>query len=628
MSFDPNFLPGITVRWKGERMTVVDCQDLSTVILQKPGRKRLYRAPLNAIEVDAGATGEAFNPPELSRVPKEAWDVALEQLTAIQPLLDMSPAERTFAHVRAIAEAQGKHPSTIYRWIDEYTRTKRVSVFLRKGRSDQGTYRLPEKVEKVLQDAIESEYLTEEKRDPGAVIEVVEAWCRNNNVKPPHPNTIRRRLSMYCERTKLEKRMGRQAAENKFEPMLGHFPGVDHPLAVVQIDHTPVDVIVVDEEDRQPINRPYLTIVIDIFSRMILGFSVYLEAPSAFTAGQAIAHAVLPKDDWIAEMRLKLDWPCWGKFRKLHADNAQEFRGTVIGRACQEHNITVEHRPKGQPRYGGHVERGFRTFMKRVHRLKGTTFSDIKERLDYDSSGRAIMTRAELERWLTLYIAKVYPNRFHRGIKDTPLARYKAGLLGKDGFRGIGIPAPIKDPTRFMLDFMPFEERTVQDYGILLNHVYYYDDALRRWICATDPDDPTKARKFTVRYNPRNMQSVFFLDPESGDYIEIPYRDRSRPPASYWEIAAATDRVREKGYANVNEDQIFEALAEMREIEQTAEKLTKRARRGREKRNHQPRMPAKLGSTAANPDNEPPPSEDVEDDDSPVSPYRGIVEPH
>jgi transposase InsO family protein len=71
-------------------------------------------------------------------------------------------------------------------------------------------------------------------------------------------------------------------------------------LAVAQIDHAPMDVIVVDEEHRQPIQRPSLTVVIDVYSRMVLGFSVYLEKPSAFTVGMAIAHAILPKENWLA----------------------------------------------------------------------------------------------------------------------------------------------------------------------------------------------------------------------------------------------------------------------------------------------------------------------------------------
>jgi transposase InsO family protein len=62
-----------------------------------------------------------------------------------------------------------------------------------------------------------------------------------------------------------------------------------------------MDVIVV--ENRQPIQRPSLTVVIDVHSRMVLGFAIYLEKPSAFTAGLAIAHAVLPKEQWLADCR-------------------------------------------------------------------------------------------------------------------------------------------------------------------------------------------------------------------------------------------------------------------------------------------------------------------------------------
>ncbi|RCY11562.1 transposase [Escherichia coli] len=41
------------------------------------------------------------------------------------------------------------------------------------------------------------------------------------------------------------------------------------------------DLIVVDDRDRQPIGRPYLTLAIDVFTRCVLGMVVTLEAPSA-----------------------------------------------------------------------------------------------------------------------------------------------------------------------------------------------------------------------------------------------------------------------------------------------------------------------------------------------------------
>jgi putative transposase len=632
MAFDSNFLPGKVVLWKNQRHLVVDCQDLEHVIVQRPGKRKLWRAPITAISVEPKSIQNLFNPPDLTAITDKAWRAALDRYERLRPLIEMDPAQRTFAQVSAVADAEGRHPATIYRWIGDYQRTHRVSCFLKKPRADQGTTRISEELERIIEEAIKTKYLGAEKPSIVDVVEEVALQCRQKQFKPPHDNTVRRRVSLVSERTKLEKRQGREAAENKFDPMLGHFPGADYPLAVVQMDHTPMDIIVVDEEDRKPINRPYLTIIIDVFSRMVLGFAIYLEKPSAFTSGLAISHAILTKDEWLDELSVKVDWPCWGKFRKLHCDNAKEFRGTVIGRACEEHKITVEHRPKGRPRYGGHVERGFRTFMRRLHTVKGTTFSDIKERAKYDSSGRAIMTRRELERWFTIYIAKYYPNKFHRGIKDTPLHRYKAGILGTDGHMGIGLPERIQDSTRFMLDFMPFEERSVQDYGILLNHVYYYDDALRHWICARDPADPAKSRKFIIRYNPRKMHEVYFYDPVSADYITIAYRDRSHPPASWWEIQAAADRLNREGRSHVNEDLIFEAIEEMREIEEESERITKGARRKREKRKHQPTMPAKLGAASTQPTaGQQPLTPDTEDpadlDRVPASPYEGIVEP-
>jgi transposase InsO family protein len=49
------------------------------------------------------------------------------------------------------------------------------------------------------------------------------------------------------------------------------------PLERVQIDHTRIDVVVVNEGDRLPIGRPWLTLAIDVASRVVLGFSVSLE---------------------------------------------------------------------------------------------------------------------------------------------------------------------------------------------------------------------------------------------------------------------------------------------------------------------------------------------------------------
>lgn len=89
-------------------------------------------------------------------------------------------------------------------------------------------------------------------------------------------------------------------AKNKFQPKPGSFPDVAFPLDVIQIDHTPVDIILVDDKTRQPIGRPWLTIAIDIYSRMICGYYLSLDAPSEISVAMCVSHCVLPKEDWLA----------------------------------------------------------------------------------------------------------------------------------------------------------------------------------------------------------------------------------------------------------------------------------------------------------------------------------------
>jgi len=624
MALSVGLTPGRRIRWRKRSFIVVDCNGFDSIIAREVGKRGLQRIPVDEARPQHASFPRAVSASNLESVPDKEWQKALKQFGVLKPLFEMSKAERTRAHVEKVAKIVGRHPATVYRWIDDYNRAQRLSVFLRKGRSDRGRSRLSASVNALIEAAIKKIYLTAEQPHVSAVIEEVELQCFKAKLKKPGANTVRRRVAMLSDRLKLEMRKGKRAAAAKYEPIKGHFPGAEHPLAVAQIDHTTMDVIVVDEEHRQPIQRPSLTVVIDVYSRMVLGFAIYLEKPSAFTAGLAIVHAVLPKEDWLAGVGVQAEWPCWGKMLTIHCDNAKEFRGTVIGRACQDHNITVNHRPPREPRYGGHIERGFGTWLAQAQRLKGTTFSNVEQKGDYDSEGRAIMTRTELEKWFTIYVAKVYANKFHTGIKTTPLAKYKEGILGTADHRGVGLPDRLSEPAAFMLDFMPFEERTIQEYGVVIDYIFFWDDALRPWIHARDPQDAKHPRKFTFRINPRDMREIYFRDPISNTYIPIPYRDRTRPPVSRWEIQAAEKRLREAGYARVDEVLIFQAIEEMRNLEQEAEHKTKKARRARELRHQPPRQPSatkiKTGVTTVTVD-------ETDEYAERVEAFEGIVEP-
>jgi putative transposase len=234
---------------------------------------------------------------------------------------------------------------------------------------------------------------------------------------------------------------------------------------VGQIDHTLLAIIVVDDVERKPIGRPWITVLIDVWSRMVLGSYVSLDPPGTIGTALCIAHASLPKERWLAEHGIDAVWPCWGFVQRIHVDNAKEFRGHTLRRACKEYGIGLEFRPVKKPEYGGHIERLMGTVAAEIHALPGTTFSSPDERGEYDSEGKAVFTLAELEVWLATWITQVYHQRLHRGIQRKPLALWEEGIRGTKERPGIGVPSRIVDEARLRIDLMPFFERTVQQQG-------------------------------------------------------------------------------------------------------------------------------------------------------------------
>src|SRR5260370_32551 len=99
-------------------------------------------------------------------------------------------------------------------------------------------------------------------------------------------------------------------------------------------DHTPVDVIVVDERHRLPVGRPYLTIAIDVASRCVVGLVVTLEAPSAASVGLCLAHAAADKRPWLERLEAEAEaaWPMSGKPLVLYVDYAAEFKSDALRR--------------------------------------------------------------------------------------------------------------------------------------------------------------------------------------------------------------------------------------------------------------------------------------------------------
>jgi putative transposase len=255
----------------------------------------------------------------------------------------------------------------------------------------------------------------------------------------------------------------------------------------------------------------------------------------------------------------------------------------MLQRACKEYGINLEWRPVARPHFGGHIERLVGTLMKEMHALDGTTFSNTRERGDYDSEATASMTLSELETWLATYVVDVYHQREHKSIGMAPIEKFREGIFGSDDKPGTGLPEKIADEDRVRLDFTPFEERSIQNYGVVIDEIHYYHDVLRRWIGERDPGNPKAKRKFMFRRDPRDISTIWFYDPEVMEYYPIPYRDTSHPPISLWEMREMQRQVKESRKV-VDERAVFEAYERMRAVEEEAQGKTKAVRRAEQRR--------------------------------------------
>jgi putative transposase len=225
MAASIKFSPGATIGWQSRRYVIIDYAGLDAIVGREVGKRKLERIPVGEAQLDPTSRARAVRTPDLVSMPESSWQSAVEKFKALRGLLEMDEAKRTRAAVTRVAHAIGKHPATIYRWIQQYKSSERLSVLLRKERSDCGMARLPAKVNSIIDAAIKKIYLTAESPHITAVIEEVDLQCFKHKIKKrPHPNTVRARIAMLSERLKLEKRKGRKAAAEKYEPLKGTSP--------------------------------------------------------------------------------------------------------------------------------------------------------------------------------------------------------------------------------------------------------------------------------------------------------------------------------------------------------------------------------------------------------------------
>lgn len=461
---------------------------------------------------------------------------------------DVNPKELAIASERAtnindylngkisrpqLVEKLGSSETTARRLLKRYDPELGAVSLIRSVRGRKKNSRLLSDIqEKIIEKAITKRLKDKTKRLENftALWEYVDSLCHVTGVKTPSVNAVKSRLDSFGVKAVYSLKHGREAMLQKFELKPGMID-VDTILTMVQIDHTRVDIIIVDAQGRA-LMRPWLTVVIDLKSRVLLGYYLALHPPSALSVAMAMLSACFPKQEFPITLGGGLNTlhRFWGTPKALGMDNAAEFTSPELVATLQYYNIEPLLRPIGKKHYGGHVERIIGTLMGKVHLLPGTTYSNVLAKGDYEAAKHSGMTFSAFCEWFAGEVA-VYHGRSHEGLNRlAPFEVWDAEMAKK----GPGYVPPMAGNFRtFAFDFFPSIIRTVQPKGVEFSRAFYSSDILRRLV----------GKRLSFKYNPLNLSKIWLR--HEGRYHEIPYSDLTKTPFSlseYWALGRRRDR--------------------------------------------------------------------------------------
>lgn len=436
--------------------------------------------------------------------------------------------------VERLSKKWGVARATVFRKLSRFRDAGDLAGLLpRRAGRRLGSMQVDAEIEFIIHDCAKRLWALSENATVEDIFTEIAKECTARQQSPPSRATVGRRLQKL--RTDPNNFLGeaRQALQEKRRLIKSQYR-VGEPLAVVQIDHTLADILLVDPHTRCVVGRPTLTIAIDVATRCVMGFCASFEAPSSLLVALCLESAVFPKKGLTPELA-DADWPMHGLMKAIHSDNGREFHGQAFRRGCDLNGIDTIYRPPATPRFGGHIERLIGSFMRRTRLLPGNTYSDMLGRRPKSAESKAALTLGDYRSFLWEEIHR-YHTRIHRTLGTSPKAAWEQAW--RRG-RGAETPRLPDSKERFLINFLPVRNRVVTREGIEIDGLKFSDHNLQKEV------DPSVKR--VVRVDPRDISRVYLESP-TGPYLPVPLRAGFDMPAmSWWEWKATRQRRRTEG---------------------------------------------------------------------------------
>jgi putative transposase len=248
------------------------------------------------------------------------------------------------------------------------------------------------------------------------------------------------------------------------------------PNAIWQADHTQLNVMVLDARGRPA--RPWLTLVLDDYSRAVAGYAVFLEAPSALQTALALRQAVWRKAD-----------PAWvicGLPGTLYTDHGSDFISRHLEQVAADLHVRLTFSTAGVPQGRGKIERIFGSITTELLPTLPGYLAPNRRGGPENTPGLSLAALdSEIAGWIGRYNARTHPET-----KVAPAKRWAfGGWLPR-------MPDSLEDLDLLLLTVA--KARTVHRDGIRFQGVRYVDLTLAAYV----------GEAVTVRYDPRDLAEI------------------------------------------------------------------------------------------------------------------------
>ena len=372
--------------------------------------------------------------------------------------------------------------STTDRWETLYIRGDRDIAALLPRHKNRGNRnpRFSDELAQIVDGAIDDVFLQPERPTlQDTTDEAISRVAKANKLRSKHEHlplpTGRMVRSLLRKRDPIDictARYGAHYARHKYRLVLkGNM--VTEGLRRAEIDHTPMNVLVIDDRSFLPLGRPWLTLIVDVAHRVILGYALSFEPPSYLSVMRCIRHAILPKTYLKAQYpELQNDWPFFGLMDTLGLDNGADFHSNGLYDLASRYGIDLDFCEVRTPWMKGIIERLQGTINRGVaHGQPGTLFEDLIERGDYNSASKACITLEDLHRIIHIWIVDYYHQRRHRSLGMTPHESWTREMQHRE------IPLPTSAVELDQALSVRFT-RTLTHKGVELDHLFYNSPVL------------------------------------------------------------------------------------------------------------------------------------------------------